>query len=75
MEICARAAADIDAFRTAARRADAVHIDAAELLVLTCDATGVNMIPSGWRDATPPPAPPPKPTRRPALPKHFDVCP
>jgi hypothetical protein len=52
MEICVRAAADIDAFYTAARQAVAVPADAAELLVLSCDATGVNMIPSGLREAT-----------------------
>ena len=52
MEICVRAAADIDAFYTVARQADQVPADAGELLVLTCDATGVNMIPAGLRDAT-----------------------
>lgn len=42
--------------RTARRRRTctypAARNDAAELLVLTCDATGVNMIPSGLRDTT-----------------------
>lgn len=42
--------------RTARRRRTctypATRHDAAELLVLTCDATGVNMIPSGLRDTT-----------------------
>ncbi|MFF3519036.1 ISKra4 family transposase, partial [Streptomyces sp. NPDC002573] len=52
MEICVRAAADINAFYAAPPDAAAPRAAAGELLVLSCDATGVNMIPAGLREAT-----------------------
>ncbi|WBO69535.1 hypothetical protein [Streptomyces camelliae] len=52
MEICVRAAADIDAFYAAAREAAGPCVGAGELLVLSCDATGVNMIPARLQEAT-----------------------
>lgn len=52
MEISARAAADINAFYAAPPDAAAPHAPAGELLVLSCDATGVNMIPARLREAT-----------------------
>ncbi|MDT0470007.1 ISKra4 family transposase [Streptomyces gibsoniae] len=52
MEICVRAAADINAFYVAPPDAAALRAAAGELLVLSCDATGVNMIPAGLREAT-----------------------
>lgn len=50
MEVCERAAADIpDFYRTALDQAPAPGSGPGDLLVLSCDATGVSMIPSDLR--------------------------